>query len=402
MPKLTEKITDALVRKLPAPAKGNVLYYDPELPGFAVRVTAAGARSFVLVYHFEGEERRDTLGQFPHELDAKKAREKALDWRSSIRLKIDPNPRDEPEPDDSTFKALAEEFLAHGRTKRGRTLRPATKKEYKRALFVYAEVLHGRPLAEIRRREIAAVIQRAAKDRGEVTAMRTRAALSRLYTWAIANGHVEANVAAGTEGYDTPTRERVLYDAELAALWAATAEPTDFNLIVRLCLWTGCRRAEAGGMRWSELVDGVWIIPGSRTKNHRTLALPMPRQMRQAIEAWPRRLGRDHLFGQGRNGFQAWSQSKARLDARLGFDEDWDLHDIRRSVETRMAGLGILKEHANRVLNHATGPITEAYDRHTYMPEKAAALQRWADELERIVSRPAEVIPMRRSIQASA
>jgi hypothetical protein len=41
------------------------------------------------------------------------------------------------------------------------------------------------------------------------------------------------------------------------------------------------------------------------------------------------------------------------------------------------------------VLNHAAGPITEAYDLHSYLPEKAAALQKWADDLERITSQPA-------------
>ena len=154
------------------------------------------------------------------------------------------------------------------------------------------------------------------------------------------NGHAEANVASGTEGYDTPKRERVLFDAELAALWAVTAEPTDFNLIVRLMLWTGCRRSEIGSLRWSEIVDGELRIPGSRTEKHRPLMLPMPHQMRAALEALRRRLGREHLFGHGPHGFQAWSQSKRRLDARLGFDETFDLHDLRRSVETRMAEFG--------------------------------------------------------------
>ena len=53
-----------------------------------------------------------------------------------------------------------------------------------------------------------------------------------------------------------------------------------------------------------------------------------------------------------------------------------------------MAGLGIPKDHVNKVLNHADGPVTAAYDQWSYMPEKAAALQRWADELERITSKP--------------
>ena len=101
----------------------------------------------------------------------------------------------------------------------------------------------------------------------------------------MANDDEIVNPFTGTESYETVKRSRVLKDGEqLAELWAATEEPRDFNLIVRLCLWTGCRRSEAGGLRWSEVVDGVWLIPGTRTKNHRPLALPLPRQALAALE----------------------------------------------------------------------------------------------------------------------
>ena len=83
--------------------------------------------------------------------------------------------------------------------------------------------------------------------------------------------------------FDLP-RSRVFSDAELAALWAATHDDLDLSSIIRILLWIGCRRSEAAGMRWSELQNGVWCIPGSRTKNHRTLMLPLPRQMVAALE----------------------------------------------------------------------------------------------------------------------
>ena len=274
-------------------------------------------------------------------------------------------------------------------------MRPATKKEYKRALLRYAAALHGRPLVEISRGEIADVIQRVALERGDVTAARCRAALSRLYSWAIANGHAEVNPVTGTQGYSTPKRQRVLTDAELRAIWAATAELTSFNLIVRLCLWTGARRSEPGDMADSELDDGVWTVPGSRTKNGRPLVLPLPRQAITALAAWPRVKERDLLFGRGGKGFQGWSQAKRRLDQASGV-ANWDLHDARRTVETRLARLGVLKEIVNRTLNHAVGPITATYDLQSYLPEKAVALQRWADELDRITGQPTgEVVPLR-------
>ena len=132
---------------------------------------------------------------------------------------------------------------------------------------------------------------------------------------------------------------------------------------------------------------GVWTVPGERTKNHRPLVLPLPRQARAAIDAWPRVEGRNQLFGRTlqkkgekevrERGYQGWSRAKSRLDTlitlaraqrRLGRkltkDEEpkkedalpsWDLHDLRRTVETRTSGLRIPKDHVNKVLTMAGG-----------------------------------------------
>jgi len=167
----------------------------------------------------------------------------------------------------------------------------------------------------------------------------------------------------------------------------------------------------------------VWTVPGSRTKNHRPLALPLPHQAVTALAAWPRIKDRDKLFGRVMRdrpdtGFQGWSLAKARLDNRIAranavrrlgkplakgeepSEDDelapWDLHDLRRTVETRLASIKVRKEIANRILNHAAAPITETYDLYDYLPDKADALQRWADKLDTIVAKPSRtnVVPM--------
>jgi integrase len=377
------KLTELSVARLKAPKSGRLEVWDTTLPAFGVRITENDARSWIVALRKPGSKHpsRIKLGE-PGHMALGDARAKARE------LMADPNAlaaREKAKAE--TFGPLAERFLAHGRTKRGRELRANTVKEYRRALLDYAKSLHANPVRDVCRGEIADLIRTVATERGATTAMRTRAALSRFFSWLLANDKVAGNPVMGTEGYETPKRERVLTDGELSAIWAATESPSDFHMIVRLMLWTGTRRSEPGGMAWSELSDGIWSIPGSRTKNHRPLALPLPRQALRALDGWHRLVGRDHLFGRGRSGFQGWSRAKERLDAQLGFARTWDLHDLRRSVETRMAGLGIPKDHVNRVLNHAAGPITERYDLHSYLPEKAAALQRWADELERIIGR---------------
>jgi integrase len=394
------RLTEIAVSRLKPPKSGKYAWHpDALLPSFGVRVYTTGRRVWGITRRWDGATHPTfrKIGELPA-MSLADARTKARE------ILADPGSAGahEAQADDGakvgTFGEMAEAFLAHRRTKRGRLLRDATVKEYRRALITYAAHLHHKPVADIRRRDAAALIRTVAEQRGSTSARATRAAGSRFYSWLMANDdRIESNPFTGTEGYDVPKGKRVLGDGELSAIWSATDDRHDFNLIIRLCLWTGCRRAEAGGMRWSELVDGVWLIPGERTKNHRPLALPLPRQGLAALEGWHRFVGRDLVFGRGPNGFQAWSKSKERLDQRLGFNQSWDLHDSRRTVETRMAGLGIPKEHVNKVLNHAVGPVTAAYDQWSYLPEKRAALQSWADELERVIGRDeARVIQLHR------
>jgi integrase len=150
------------------------------------------------------------------------------------------------------------------------------------------------------------------------------------------------------------------------------------------------------------LRDGIWTIPSERSKNHRALVLPLARQGREAVDAWPRIVGRDPLFGRSAIGFQGWSVRKRALDVRLAFATPWSLHDLRRTTQTRLRGLGIDRDLVNRVLNHAMGPIDEAYDLHSYEREKRDALQKWADALDRITGpEHANVFPLDERRQAS-
>jgi integrase len=411
-------LIDNLVARLRPPATGRLEVWDSTLPAFGLRVTATGARTWIVAARRPGKRHpvRLKIGtpDQPELMSLADARDKA-------RTMMDRGAPEAP----VKLRELAEQFLEHGRRKRGAPLREATLKEYRRALMTYAVPLHERSVREVRRREIAELVVTIARERGATTAQRARAALQRFWGWMLARDLVEANVVAGVEGYATGNRQRVLSDVELVEVWGATQDTGDYGRIVRLLLWTGCRRGEAGGMAWSELDSDLWTVPGERTKNHRPLVLPLPRQAVDALTAWPRVIGQPHLFGRGASGFGGWSQAKRRLDQRIAgaraerrlgrrlqkrekpvaadYMQAWTLHDLRRTVETRMAGLGIPKDHVNRVLNHAAGPITEAYDLHSYIPEKRAALQKWADQLELLTNIPSgQLVEIKRYTEVTA
>ena len=385
-------------------------------------MTAKNTKACVLVYHFEGQERRDTIGRWP-EWTVGAAWERAKDWKRGLTLGIDPRGKP-PAPATDTLKARAEQYLADPRAKRTkRPLRPSTVRTYRRALRQYAAPLHDRPLQEIRRREVAELLDKINQTRGPSTAMLTRTALGRLYTWAMARDYAEYSPVAATEGWQGGKRSRTMADDELRLIWLATAEPgrsdaepgrSDYNFAVRLLLRLGLRPQEASGLSTDEVKDDVLELPGDRTKNWLSLLLPLPHQVRRDLGAWHRTEGRKFYFGKtGDKGFGngTWADGKRALDLRIAqinaerrlgrplakgekpeksdFLPAWQHRDLRRTVETRLAKLGVRQEIINRLLNHAIGSITTVYNQHEYYEEKKAALQRWSDELDRIVGEPA-------------
>jgi Arm DNA-binding domain len=210
---LKRKLTDLGVARIKQPASGRLEVWDTVLPAFGLRIRATGTRTWIAAVRRPGKKHPVRLkiggpGEPPRGISLAEAGAKArqLMEGGAPTLPV-------------TFKELAGRFLEHGRTKRGRQPRPATVKEYRRALLVYPTPLHPKAVRDIRRGEVASLIREVAAARGSTSAMRTRAALSRFWGWMLASDLVEVNVVAGTEGYSTPKRSRALSDSELRALW---------------------------------------------------------------------------------------------------------------------------------------------------------------------------------------
>jgi integrase len=148
-------------------------------------------------------------------------------------------------------------------------------------------------------------------------------------------------------------------------------------------------------------VDGTqWLIPGSRTKNHRPHVVPLPPSARDLIADVRRTEGCEYVFSTtGSSPVSGWSKIKERLDAAMKPATPWVLHDLRRTCATGMAELGIAPHIIEAALNHISGAragVAGVYNRAAYLPEKKAALERWADHIEGLVSgKAATVTPLR-------
>lgn len=288
------------------------------------------------------------------------------------------------------MRALVDEYLAHKQS----IVRPSTFTNI--AMYLrrgpYFKPLHGMPVDTITRRDVAARLVAITRGHGSIVAARARTALSTFYAWAMGNGLAEANPIVGTlKPTDAEPRARVLSDAELAAIWRASGDAA-YGKVIKLLMILSARRAEVGGMCWSELdLDrATWTIPPRRTKNKREHVLPLMPLALEVIASVPRRIGRDQLFGsRSAEGLRHW-HAKADLDQRLETAVGpWRLHDIRRSAATRMADLGVQPHIIEAILNHTGGHkagVAGIYNRSTYEKEKRAALALWSDHVRSIVA----------------
>jgi integrase len=386
--KLTAQSADAL--KL-ASGEADRIWFDDAVPGFGLRIRDTGSRSWIYQYKIAGRTHRLVIGRMAA-VKAARAREIAGEYHAKVKLGQNPDAdkRLQVQRAAHTFGALAERYLEQRQT----GLRPGSLREVTRHLRLHAEPLFRLPLDAIDQRTIAERLANIEKNSGGVTANRVRATMSAMFSWGMREGLALANPVANTNKREEKPRDRVLVDKELRAVWLAAGD-NQYGVIVKLLMLTGQRANEIAGLRWSEIdfERNVLSLPGSRTKNGRPHELPMGRQVRELLAAQPQLEGRDFVFGKGEGPFSGFSRCKDALDGavaeRIGAPlPDWHLHDLRRSVATGMAGIGIQPHIIEAVLNHVSGHkggIAGIYNRATYAKEKAEALARWDEHVASIV-----------------
>jgi integrase len=380
--------------KLPD-GKKDVIHFDSELRGFGFRLRQRDGgrlrRSWIVQYFTGGRTRRIKLGS-AETLTASEARAAARRLLARIELGDDPQAERQAKRAQAAnaFGAVVGAYLEAKQPE----LRPVSFRIAKLYLAgSYFNSLQPMDIAAVKRSDVAAAIRTILRKHSTSTAAAARRQLSAFFAWCIAEGLLGdgANPVDGSHRpADPKPRERVLDDSELVAIWHACAGDDDFATIVKLLVLTGCRRQEIGGLSWSELnPDGNWTLPAERAKNGREHSLVLPPAALAIIRAVPRR-SRDHLFGdRAGDGFTSWSRGKQDLDRRLGGSvRAWRVHDIRRSVATGMADIGIEPHIIEATLNHYSGHrrgIAGVYNRSRYERAVKAALARWSEHLEGLV-----------------
>ncbi|WP_131113670.1 tyrosine-type recombinase/integrase [Lichenihabitans psoromatis] len=376
---------------------------DGLIGGLYLVVQPSGAKSWACRYRANGTPRKLTIGAYPG-IDLKSARELAQRALVDVASGGDPagvkqsaKTKAIPPSDRDLVEKVAASFVE--RYVKANT-RASSAKETERILNrEITPKWKGRRLGSITRAEIHELLD-GIVDRGSpIQANRVLAATRKMCAWAVERGLIEASPCDKIKAPSAErSRDRVLSDAELRAVWdACGAIGWPFGPLVKMLALTGQRREEVGSMRWSEVdLDAkLWTLPRERSKNDQAHTVPLSDPALQMLKALPH-VGEFVFSTNARNPVAGYSKAKIRIDALIAETAEgnaalpaWVFHDLRRTAATGMARLGIALPVVEKVLNHTSGSfggIVGVYQRHGFSDEKRTALEAWGRFVEQLVS----------------
>lgn len=410
------KFTDRGIKAL-KPKEQRYEIFEEGTPGFGIRVSPAGTKSWIFVYRRQGKLQRVTLGQHgqPPTKTLKAARAAYTQARADLLDPEKPAPaeakryRRSKELEDPTVRELAEDYLERwAKQKRSyegdRRLLLGAKK---RKVSSVVELWGDRKAAQIKRRDVLALLD-SVVDRGSpIMANRTLACVRRMFNWAIERDILETSPCLRVKApAKESSRQRVLSAGEIKTLWEVLEsgkskddEPLTMTQPIRLALQlvlvTAQRVGEVAGASWEEfdLKRNWWTIPGERTKNGLVHRVPLSDMAVDLLTSIQKVTKGPYLFpsprGTKSNEFRPILASAVSHAA--GKDRDkfglahWTPHDLRRSAASHMTSVGVSRLVVSKLLNHVESGITAVYDRHSYDTEKKKALDQWARRLRAIL-----------------
>jgi integrase len=372
------KLTAQSVKTLPAIGGRRTEYFDQELPGFSIRVAPSGGRSFSVLYRRGRRLRRYTLGRYPV-LGLAGARALARRALAEAAMGGDPGARKIEERRASTFSELCHEYLERYAKIRKRSFREDDRRIRKSLL----PALGHRPVGEIRRAEIRAVLESIVNRGAGIEANRTHALVRRIFNWGISVDLAEGNPC---RLLPRPARERmrfrVLSASEIRLFSKALKEEKPrTSAALRLMLLTAQRGGEVLALRWADVDFGesLWTIPEERSKNGLPHRVPLSNPAVAILEDLRSR------FSDSERVFPFSGIQKAIQRVRRLAGIDFRGHDLRRTASSWMASMGTPRVVLGRILNHVETGVTATYDRHSYDREKREALEAWGKRLVEIL-----------------
>jgi integrase len=369
------RFTDRWIQAAAAGAADRLDFADSQCPCLHLRVSRRGTKTFSAMVRVNGRLQRRTMGRYPR-MSLAEAREATRLMLRAAAEGIDPRKPKEGREPSLTYFDLVEQYTE-------RHLKPNARswKQIRSALLQPAmRPLRTRPANGIAKGEIVEIIDGIMAAGKAQSAINLHRYLKMLFNWAADRDLVPANPCDRIRPpAKTVERDRILTDSEIAAVWAASLQlPPPYRQMYQMFFLTGQRRSEVATMRWTEISGDVWTIPREKVKKDRAHAVPLTATTLAILATLPRFEDDGYVFSTtgGKSASSNFAKIKQTLDAVSGVS-GWRIHDIRRTVRSKLSELGVPREVARKVLNHEDGKVDRIYNRHDYLAEKREALERW-------------------------
>jgi len=385
--------TDRTLKALKPPPRPKQLdYFDESLPGFGLRVSYNGRKSWIVLYRCNGLKGRLTLGRFDV-VPLAEAREQARDALKAAGRGHDPAVKKSRDREALTFKQLADRYIEEYARPKKRTWR-----KDRRLLDSNLIPALGRQKAHmVTRADLRTELNKVKSRPAPVEANRTFEVVRRLFNWAIEQEILTENpvLKLPRPAEETP-RERTLTPDELQTFWHALDDASPIvRGVFRLMLLSAQRRNEVSRMRWADLDrrEGWWNIPAELTKTKRPYRVPLTLAMLTIIEEIEKlSFDPEWVFPRAEGGGPVPETNVTRPFRRLIKDTGvahFMPHDILHTVTSYMTSMGISEFDVGKVRHHTSRDskvTTSRYNHYQYDREKRRALDLWNTRLLDIVA----------------
>jgi integrase len=362
---------------------------------FGLRVSPKNKRTwFVMFKNEQGQIKRLSLGTYP-DLSLKDARKAASDVMTKVHDGFDPAKERQ---ERRAAPRVTDLWIAYQEalSRRAKNKVPSTEyEEHRRWNTVISPAIGDMKVEDVTPGDISALLDKVAK-KAPISANRLHTLLRVMFKVALAKGWITIHPMQWLDkpGGAEPPRKRVLSDDEIRALWPCfdQVKPNPRDAL-KLGLLTAQRPGEILAMRWEDVDLNQRVWKQENTKNGATNLVPLsPQVINILLARMPNGKAEGWVFPSDYNKSKGAIEGRARStkDARrklkdLSGIDDWTAHDLRRTARTLMSRLDIKQHIRERVLNHAQGGVVGVYDQHDYLREKADALNKLANEIERIL-----------------
>ncbi|MEM7171260.1 MAG: tyrosine-type recombinase/integrase [Pseudomonadota bacterium] len=356
------RITDKLARSLESPEKGNRITYDSEVRGFGLRVTASGAKAFVVNYRVGGRERRYTIGGYP-DWSVVAAREEVKRLKRQVSMGFDPMGQRHEDRAAPTMADLCRRYLEDYAPRKAKRSQADEKSMLDKLVL---PTLGRIKVPEVTPEDIDQ-LHREISKKTPIRANRVAQLLSRIFTLAIRWELRSDNPVKGLEKNPETRRTRYLSPEELGRLMTMLREHPNRRSAnaVQLLVLTGARRGEVLNATWDQfdLEEGLWIKPSSHTKQKKEHRVPLSSQAIELLLSIKAEAPPSPFVFPGKSNDQPLTDLKNfwRGVCKKAELQGIRIHDLRHAYASLLVSSGLSLPVIGALLGHTQPQTTARY-----------------------------------------